>query len=233
MVGTKLIVSNGAQKGGTTWLWEIVRSLPGVHKVPDRYRDPNWVAASLRDDCIDRLLASPAKKTFCSKQHWTAEYRRVLDRPDVKMVSIVRNVSDVLVSRFHHDTRLGRTNHKNASAYFRGRGASIMKLYMEFNLSWHSAQPEPYLVRFEDLRMNFAPTVRGILDYLEIDADPESLRKTDAAVAGKVDGKHFRKSSIGEGQHLAEDVRTALETMARETGYAEWLRRKFPDAPAP
>jgi hypothetical protein len=70
-----LVVSNGAFKSGSTWLFNIARSITQFPPPPEPYLNPEWVNPSIHPDELKALLAeeSLAETDYLVKNHFGAQ----------------------------------------------------------------------------------------------------------------------------------------------------------------
>lgn len=236
-----LVLANGAQKGGSSWQSMIV-ARAGFRSIPDSYQNPIFNNSSIAFAKLAEFLEKEAPRAnYWSKQHWhgTPSLKALAAHPHVRLLNIVRDIRDVLVSRYFHEIRRKRFSGDMAD-YYREMGRAAMKRYVGFHIFWHADPPEPHLISFEGLRRNFAASVAPMLDFLGVPHTPdliEALRTaTDAAEGtGRFavgDGLFMRKSAIGDwANHLDAEIVDDLDAMCREQGYYRLLlaaRARFP-----
>jgi hypothetical protein len=230
-----LLILNGAPKGGSTWLVLIVQAMRSLKRIPDAYQDPQWSNSSIDEPKVVEFLGKVdfAHQHYFCKQHWVNEgdiaVLNLLTIPNLKMVNIIRDVRDVLVSRYFHDLRLNLTQVDNIEDYYVAVGKQNMQQYMEYHISWHSSQQklQPFLCSYEQFHENFADHLRELIDYLGLSSTigereiTEIEEKTSFSSRKETGtGKFFRKGIVGDWEnHLSQAIVEDLKQMAIETGY--------------
>lgn len=236
-----LVIANGAPKGGSTWIYYLARELPGFAPVPDDLRDPAFSNASVHIDKVEELLARGGD--HYSKNHWSGEdrHRRLLERDDVRMLNVVRDLRDVVVSFYHHMVRGGLTE-AAFPEWFETSGLRHARRYIAYQTFWHSAPPEPLLVSYDSLRERPRETMAAIARHAGVeptDALLDAMARTDARHPdSRIEphkigpGRFFRRAISGDWrEHMDAAMAARLEALERETGYDEVLagmRRRFP-----
>jgi hypothetical protein len=239
-----LVVLNGAPKGGSTWLVDLVRSIDHYSVVPQKFQDKNWKNSSIDRRKLSQFLSEvdfKSRNYFC-KQHWSGfpEAKELLRNRDIRMINIVRDLRDVLVSRYFFDKLRGAFTGDSLAQFYEDTGRRIIAEYIAYHVFWHSTQPEPLLVSFEGLKLQFRTTVVAMLEYLRLtrsDADIVKLRGTDVerATDGRTikEGSFHRESAVGGWRkHLDPDdeILRDVDTLCREAGYYDTLfgaRQRF------
>jgi hypothetical protein len=241
-----LVVLNGAPKGGSTWLVLIVQAMKLFQRIPDEYQDGQWSNSSISEDAIANFIdrVDYQEQDYFCKQHWFNEDKiaelDLLTVPNFKIVNIIRDVRDVLVSRYFHDLRLNLTKAENIDDYYSALGRKNMQKYMQYHISWHSDRQtlQPFLCSYERLHDNFAEQVRELVAYLGLG---ETIREAEIAAIQEAtsfssrketgDGKFFRKGIVGDWQnHLSSAIVEDLQQMSVSSGYLETkanMRQKF------
>lgn len=242
-----LVILNGAPKGGSTWLYRIFESTELFSKIPLQYQDPEWktvssISLSMLGDFLQESDYKAAN--YFSKQHWddsqpTIDNFLLLENPDVKMFNIIRDIRDVLVSRYFHDVRFKLTEEENIDNYYFGkskksRGKNLMKRYMKYQNYWHGNRnsKQPFLCSYEMLHYDFVLQVSKMFDYLnqdsltaEIDIEMIQQKTTVSNKKNKNqvgEGRLLRKGIIGDWKnYLSAAILKDLKNLAIETGYLE------------
>ena len=239
-----LVILNGAPKGGSTWLVDIIRKLNQYDRIPSQYQDKNWKNSSIDRKKLPHFVAEADFKTrdyFC-KQHWFGfpEAKELLKNTDVRMINIVRDIRDVLVSRYYFDKLRGAFLGDSIAQFYSELGQRAVFNYITYHMFWHSSQPEPLLVSFEGLKLQFRTTIAAILEYVEVAPSDEritELRRTDVEMGAdgrKVkEGSFHRESSVGGWRnHLDPDdeILRDVDAVCRKAGYYDMLfaaRQRF------
>jgi hypothetical protein len=241
-----LVVLNGAPKGGSTWLVLIVQAMKLFQRIPDEYQDGQWSNSSICEDEIANFLdrVDYQEQNYFCKQHWFNENNfaelNLLAVPNLKMVNIIRDVRDVLVSRYFHDLRLNLTKADNIDDYYDMIGRRNMQQYMQYHISWHSDQQElqPFLCSYERLHSNFAEQLQELIAYLGLshlisEAEIAEIQgKTSFSSRQETgDGKFFRKGIVGDWEnHLSPAIIEDLRQISVSSGYLETkanIRQRF------
>ncbi|MEM6612105.1 MAG: sulfotransferase domain-containing protein [Cyanobacteria bacterium P01_C01_bin.72] len=230
-----LIVLNGAPKGGSTWLVLIVQAMNLFERIPTEYQDEKWVNSSIAQDKLDLFLNEciyQDESYFC-KQHWTnsgeIKAADLLADSNIRMVNIIRDIRDVLVSRYFHDLRLNLTQEDDIAKYYWSMGKKNMIKYMEYHNSWHApgVEQQPFLCSYERLHRNFMGQMTELVAYLElgekITAEEIKQIKGSTSIDKRKDkgkGKFFRKGIVGDWQnHLSAEIVADMKKTAIEMDY--------------
>ena len=237
-----LVVCNGSMKSGSTWLMEIVAAHGRWQPVPDEYRNQRWHNPSVDLDAVDRFFADKIYReqdVYC-KQHWEKEqkYRDLLLDPDIKMINIVRDIRDVLVSRYFHDQRTGLVTADNIEDYyFADKGRIRLRKYMTYHVFWHGSGegPEPYLCHYERLHSDFNDEAGGLFRYLGSPLTEEELNCISEKTAfenipASGEGRFFRKGKAGDWINYVND--RMIEDIARLAEEFSYPHALFVDAAA-
>lgn len=213
----------------------IVQAMNLFERIPTEYQDEKWTNSSIAADRLNQFIGQcnyQEENYFC-KQHWTnsgeIKATDLLKNPNIKMVNIIRDIRDVLVSRYFHDVRLNLTEAEDPNSYYESVGKKNMIKYMEYHNSWHAPgiKQQPFLCSYERLHRNFRGQMTELVAYLgleekisaeEIDRIQEATSIDKRKDKGK--GKFFRKGIVGDWQnHLSEEVVADLEKTAVELDY--------------
>jgi hypothetical protein len=130
---------------------------------------------------LARTQVQPAAVYFAEKHMWP-NYIPVLTwelYPSAKEVFLVRDFRDMARSIMAFDERrgfagFGRPEGATDEQYLRGE---LRKMAVDLQQSWTSRRDRAHLVRYEDLLMEPAATVSAMLEYLEVDAAPETVQE--------------------------------------------------------
>ncbi|MEO1585118.1 MAG: sulfotransferase domain-containing protein [Planctomycetota bacterium] len=236
-----LLIFNGAPKGGSTWLLQIVTALDVHDRIPEAYQQAGWANSSLDPERVDAFLGEvdlSGGQYFC-KQHWWGEawHRALLGREDVRVLNIIRDLRDVVVSRYFHDMRLGALEQGVPidAYYWKHRGRARAEKYIECQLFWHgdAGAEQPWLASYERLHADFAGEVRGLFEHIGLaHLGDEAIARAREATDLKNrpsetgEGKFFRKGIVGDWRnHLSDEIVEDLDGLIAETGYASLLER--------
>ena len=230
-----LILSNGPYKSGSTWLYNIIKTIVEPLPIPQESCDPKFKHPSIRFEKIFEFVESiPDELVYLSKNHLPPEkVSRLLSgsKGKIKVLSISRNLEDALLSAWHHwrneysDTcsfqdyywssgRYAAMGIIQSNAYFR----RLEKLW-GITIQYESLLQEPNctikkIVEFlGDLCKN--TEIESIISLNNIDSLRQKYQAKDI-VNGK---KFFRKGVAGEGAKFFDiAMKKDLETLIYHQG---------------
>lgn len=215
----KLVLSNGAFKSGSTWLREIVLNLRPFEPVPRQYARrsrPHWVCETR----VSQLLADPETPgPILSKSHLFLPHvaREVLMHPNVRVINIQRDLRDAVVSSYYHFLRRRRLR-MSFRAYYRTFGRIKVAELCAYHRVWDVDDPKVLKLHFEDLKLEFAESVRRLAAFLEVEVSRADISRihdvTSIARLRQLRGeastaepdRFFRRGAIGDWRdHFTSD----------------------------
>jgi hypothetical protein len=128
---------------------------------------------------LARTQVQPAPVYFAEKHMWP-NYIPVLTwelYPRAKEVFLVRDFRDMARSIMSFDAQrgfsgFGRPEGATDEEYMRG---VLADMAADLRRSWQTRGDRAHLIRYEDLILDPEATMRGLLEYLELDASAETL----------------------------------------------------------
>jgi len=184
------VLVNGSPKSGTTWMLKMIASLPGYRDVGNFYGD------------IQKYHSVQPGDVVHGHDAYTPELKNILLSEGIKVILMLRDPRDQLVSRMFHVKR--STNHawheqmKNLDndealmLCIEGREklpstADIIGLAQ----TWLQGNAEAHCVRYEDLLADSVAHFKQVLNYLGISDD-------NALAEVIVEKNRFSRLSMGK-----------------------------------
>lgn len=235
-----LIVSNGAFKSGSTWLFNILRELTACPPPPPEYTKAGWGNPSIAPDRLADLLAHMDAHggRYLSKNHLRKPAQRdlLLSRPYVRVLDIERDIRDVVVSAYYHDRR--KKGYTGAfDRYFVERGYKKARFVTRYHELWAVGSPQVYCASYERLHSDFDAEVARIAAFVGVALDPPTLERVRQATTldalresyGEQDKaeRFFRKGITGDWQnHFTPALLAELDrTLSGGVPRRGWLIR--------
>lgn len=195
------VLVNGSPKTGTTWMLKMIQSIPGYHGIGNF------------DGDIARYNAVKPGEVVHGHDWCTPELANILTNNQIKVVLMVRDPRDQLISRVFHIRRV--TDHAWHDRFntvslddaillcIEGRdGLPGMRTMIELNQSWLESQMPIVCVRYEDLLAEPVKEFGRVVDYLEIHLSDSLLESIVARNQFErlASGKKFWKETRKPGQ---------------------------------
>lgn len=185
------VLVNGSPKSGTTWMLNLIASLPG-------YRDKGNLG---RD--IGKYLAAAAGDVYHGHHFHSAELQGLLDAAGIRRILMQRDPRDQAISRMFHVRRdEGHPWHRQFAALdhaeallacIEGREDNALpgvRAMVELSETWLSNDPSVICVRYEALLAEPEKIMGSVFERLGIAVTPRLLRAV-------VVRNRFRRQSIG------------------------------------
>ena len=178
-ISSKLILSNGNFKSGSTWVTAIIHEMFDYRNInfPNGFQNPkhaNWINRFK----INKFLKdneSKIKDTWISKSH-IVEKKLIEDillvQDNIKIINIDRDLKDVLVSHYHHLINAKKIK-GDFKTYFYNWGLYKTKQILDYRRAWKDFSC--LKLKYEDLLLRNKQTIESIADYLNYDLDENQL----------------------------------------------------------
>jgi hypothetical protein len=236
-----LIVANGAFKCGSGWQHQILRRLVPSERIPEEFQNPKWRNPSFDPDRLPTFLPQKhhVKRDFVSKNHIRRSpvARLLLDDPYVLVCTLTRDIRDVLVSAYHHDRRLGRTDTEDIEEYYWKMGRQRIDAVLSHHRFWNVGHGGVFVGSYERLHADFDAEVRSLAAFIGVELEDrklERIREETAFDKAKKTGPgtHRRKGVVGDWQGTLSPA--VLEDLGqRVAGVSEAPGEADSRAPAP
>lgn len=240
-----LVVCNGAWKSGSTWLAWVMRALQ-FQEIPAEFRRPKFSNPSFPPGLVEEVPGLDFYRcgtVYWCKQHWSGEvdHLAIATSPDVRILNIVRDLRDVVVSWYFHDKRLNVFS-GTLDDYFCGNQASVrVRKVVAHHAFWHGAPSPAFLTSYEGLLADYPACAGPLLRFVGLDGDdlPKALAQTEHATKfsnltrKKGDGEFFRKGQVGDHRnHLTQSMIDHIGEVAEMANYPAVklaMAGRFPD----
>ncbi|GJM39850.1 MAG: sulfotransferase [Ardenticatenaceae bacterium] len=184
------VLVNGSPKSGTTWMLKMIASLPGYEEIGNYYGD------------FQKYHTTKHGHVIHGHDAYTPELKNILLEEGVKVILMLRDPRDQLVSRMFHVKR--STNHAwnermksmdNDEALMlciEGR-ENLPGMYDMITLaqSWLNENAEALVMKYEDLLEDTVQHFRIVLDYL-------GIRNNQGLAEVIVERNRFARLSMGK-----------------------------------
>lgn len=212
-----LIVSNGAFKSGSTWLFNILRCITKFPAPSDEYLNHGWVNPSIHKEKLADFLDNVdyASKDYLVKNHFKKEYQRkmLLSHKSIYVLDIDRDLRDVVVSAYYyHSRRKGYEG--NFDSYYWSWGRKVAHKVRLHHSVWRVDSPNVYVSSYEKLKYDFVSETRRIGAFLGFDLSEQDidLIKRETTL-GRLREKYsdndpdfFRKGNVGDWQYYFDEA---------------------------
>jgi hypothetical protein len=218
-----LVLSNGAFKCGSTWLYNILTSLRKFSFPEELFlTQGNAKHPSVAEPRLAAYLASGDfdDRDVISKNHLDKPWHRelVLAHEKVRVVGMTRDSRDVIVSAYYHGVRKGHFEDTFQQYYWR-EGRTIIPKLTVYRDTWASPHPQVTATTFEALKVDFAVEVERIAGLLGLEpsaAEIECIREEtsldslrdkykDALSHRTEEADFFRKGESGDWRNHFDD----------------------------
>jgi len=248
------VVLNGAPKCGSTWLVQLFRASHAGIRVPEEVQNKGWGNSSVSGSGIARMMellsAGGSDATFYSKQHWPdpedSVIRQALQSGKIVVCNIYRDARDMLVSRYYHNRRLGKTR-LDLEAFLKHEMRQFLSDNLEYHdkwLSWAANGSDrgryvlsSYEALCHDLPKHGARFLELVLGRIGRPVNQDLLVKwaneTHFSNYGNTgEGKFLRKgTAFGWKDDLTDRQSAEILQACRELGYRELKDRMISFAP--
>ena len=227
-----LVVSNGAFKSGSTWLFSVAKILVPHSPLPEAFRATGWKNDSLSQPALTEFLSTVERKNtnYVVKNHLEKlEHRELLlSQEDVLVLAIRRDMRDTIVSAYYHDMR--NNGFKGTfELYFNSRGRQRMYEISRYHRVWEEPHPRLFQTSYEDFHLDFSGELRRMAAFLgrEIGADDlrkirestsfDRVQRVEKQRAGAADKLFFRKGVVGDWRnHFTPRMEVKLNQIVAE-----------------
>jgi hypothetical protein len=203
-----LIIANGAFKSGSTWLYNILKVMTGFPPPPDKYLNPDWVNPSIDPQKLESTLSDLDyhSNNYIVKNHFDRTWQRnlLLKYEDVYVLDIQRELSDVVVSAYHHNKNKHDFNKSFMFYYWRYGRFTAMNVKKYHELWDPNRSPDKiYMSSFEKLKKEFNQECKDLGLFigknLSFDAIRNIYNETSIDTLRKKydDQDFFRKGKVG------------------------------------
>jgi len=177
-----LVIANGAYKSGSTWLFRIVHAMTGHALPPDAYARPNWGGTGVRPDMLAQFLdqIDYHDRGYVFKAHLYWSWPVVAGRRNVRVLNIVRDLRDVVVSAFYYERMKGNHHFDHFPDYYWSKGRHVAHFVTHYNGLWSRA-PNAFIASYESLKSDFPAEVRRLAGFLEMDVDDDQIERVRTA----------------------------------------------------
>ena len=167
------VLVNGSPKTGTTWMLKLVNSIPGYHGLGNFHGE------------IERYRTIEPGEVVHGHDWYTNELSQILKDKDIKVVLMMRDPRDQLISRVFHirrdENHIWHEHLKESSLdeaielCIEGReGLPGTRTMVELSQSWFNSEIEIIVVRYEKLVDDPQIELSKVLEYLEMNL-PDGL----------------------------------------------------------
>ena len=146
-----------------------------------------------------------------------------------RVLNIVRDLRDMIVSRYFHDVRTGFTDVSMEDFFSSGMAQKRLKKYIDYHSFWHLENKAIcHLTAYESLLNDFDSECRRLLDYIDpqiLAEKPELINflqektafKNQAATGA---GEFFRKGVSGDWvNHLSDEMEAQVHKAAEQNNW--------------
>jgi hypothetical protein len=207
-----LVVANGANKCGSTWLASILLEIIRPESLPAQFHDQRHGSIpTIRTNMLRQFLdeVNYHDNNYVSKNHFFYERRLLSKYPNVRVLDIHRNMADMLVSLFFHSApqMKSATSEQVKQAYWQ-YGPPIVEFVARYHSVWGIPSSWTYTSSYERLKADPQGEIRAIASFL---GDSLTARRVDEIVESTkfsrlaerlsgIDGmeRRFRKGVIGD-----------------------------------
>lgn len=232
------VIANGAPKSGSTWIFQLLWRTKAFVDLPPRYQNEGWSAQSVDPSHVGACVRELGKNSdqFVTKQHWKNENAELMAEEGIKICNIIRDLRDVVVSRYHHDVRLGNFS-GDLSSFLRKEAARYVNQSVTYHRYWITSDyvsPESYFITaYEYLSDDDVAAGNQLYDFLGgiddetregaiIESRFENKAKTGA-------GQFFRKGqAFGFADEMTAAEADAVLAHANELDFKA-VKRKIAD----
>jgi hypothetical protein len=183
------VLVNGSPKTGTTWMLRLVNSIPGFHGLGNFHGEIEKYKHILPGDVVH------------GHDWYTAELEQILHENSIKVIQMIRDPRDQLISRVFHirrdETHKWHEQLKEASLEkaielcIEGReGLPGTRMMVEWTQSWINSEFELIAVRYEKLIGDPEIEFHKVLDHLRVDL-------SDGLVKAIIERNQFERLSAG------------------------------------
>lgn len=193
-----LIFVAGLPKSGTSWLEKIISEVPGYIKLNGsflrRFRGAELLSYSHGVNAEMLASAPRGKYSFLKLHtHYRDEYIAILEQANIKPVVLIRDLRDMMISRYYHilsDPTHWFYNDINGLPFDEGFEKSLfgvseedtetaIKYYKSWVDGWvnyvNMNREKALLVRYEDMKTDLCQTMDNILRFHDISLSRESI----------------------------------------------------------
>ena len=218
-----LVVSNGAFKCGSTWLFNILMTLRRLEWPEAEYltkgnaKHPAIAAPKLGDYLAKGDYRS---RDVISKNHLEKPEHRamLLANKDVRVFCMTRDSRDVIVSAYYHDLRKKHFDGSFAQYYW-DEGRAILPRLRLYQSTWSEPHPQVERTSFEALKSDFPGEVTRIARLFGLAPDAAAIERIreetslgalrekyqDAPSHRTAEADFFRKGETGDWRNHFDD----------------------------
>lgn len=226
-----LLVCNGAQKSGSTWLYNILTLLVDCREPDSKYLTGNGKNPCISPNKFESFLQNVDIQSgnYISKNHLSRPEQRdlLLKHSDVYVFDIERDPKDVVVASYYDACNRVDYNHSFLKYYW-SEGRELVAKLTAYHQLWRDAGERCHVASYEGLKNDFSSESRAIADKLGIsltESDIEQLYKGTSmdklrskyADQELYEGeKFFRKGIVGDWKnHFDDSSLKDLESVLR------------------
>jgi hypothetical protein len=176
---SKLILSNGNFKSGSTWVTAILNELYGyqIKSFPKTFQNPkhkNWIHRYRIHDFLnsDFFSSSPV---WISKSHIFQEKIMndiLINQDNLKIINIDRDIKDIIVSHYHHLLNAKKIS-GDFKSYFYKWGKYKAKQCIDYKKAW--GDYDCLKLKYSDLINYNKATIIKMAEYLDININDEKI----------------------------------------------------------
>lgn len=218
-----LVISNGAFKCGSTWLYNILTSLQKFDWPETEFLTKgNAKHPAIAEPLLNTYLTEGAfeDRHVISKNHLEKPEHRalLLANENVRVICMTRDSRDVIVSAYYHDLRKHHFEGSFAEYYWE-EGRTILPKLTLYQSTWAAPHPQMTGTSFEALKTNFSGEVSRIAGLLGLSPDAAEIERIreetslgslrekyqDAPSHRTEEADFFRKGEMGDWANHFDD----------------------------
>lgn len=220
-----LVISNGAFKSGSTWLYNIIAELSDFKAPPEKYLNNAWLHPSLDENRLPEFIRKIdfQNDDYLVKNHISRKKHKALvfGVSGIKILNITRDVRDIVVSSYYHYLERGMTNLTIDQFYHREAKFHVFAV-KRYNELWREER-NIHSFKYENLKASPFKEIKRIALALNKQPKDEVIKivvnatninalRKKYSEKPKGEARHFRSGNVGDFRtHLNDEIIENIE----------------------